>query len=73
MTNLYQKAIQKRIARLGLVGMDTRHVEAWMRSSRPTFDALSPAEFEAEVHMAVLSTLGADAHTNEALAKSYGL
>lgn len=70
---MYQELIREHAARLGRIGVDSRHVEAWMRVEHPTLDALGPAQFQDEVAAAIacIDTVGAE--QSEALAGSFGL
>ncbi len=69
----YQQSIQAHLAQAGRIGVDARHVEAWMRIEHPTLDALSPAAFRAEALLAADATTDAGPTTSEALAASLGL
>lgn len=69
----YAAPIRETMAKLGFVGAaDPRHVEAWMRLEHPTLDALSAAQFEHEVGIALLCIDEASPQENEALAESMG-
>ena len=68
-----QQQIREHLARAGRIGVDPRHVEAWMRIEHPTLDALSPAEFRAEALAAADCTTDAGPTPSEALAASLGL
>ena len=70
---MYQQMIREHAARIGRIGIDPRHVEAWMRVEHPTLDGLGPRQFDAEVAAAIacIDTAGHDA--SEALAESFGL
>jgi hypothetical protein len=68
-----QQSIREHLARAGRIGMDPRHVEAWMRIEHATLDALSPAAFHAEALAAADCTTDAGPTTSEALAASLGL
>jgi hypothetical protein len=72
---MYQDMIRAALARQGLsaTGVKPHHVEAWMRSERPTLDHLTPTEFEIEVRAAAACALTAGAEMNERLASSFGL
>lgn len=72
--SFYQQAIREDMARLGRIGAaDPRHVEGWMRLERGTLDALSPAQFRAEVEIALRCIAVASTTENESLAESFGL
>jgi hypothetical protein len=71
---MYQQMIRESMARTGAIAKaDPRHVEAWMRESHYTLDALSPQEFTA----AVVDALGCIAESgremSEQLAAAVGL
>jgi hypothetical protein len=68
----YQRVIREILAQLGRIGVDPRHVEAWMRLEHSTLDGLSRGQFRAEV-LAALDCIDADPHASERLALSYGL
>ncbi len=70
---MYQQTIRECAARLGRIGVDPRHVEAWMRVEHPTLDALDRARFDAEVEIALALIDRAGAAQSEALARSFGL
>ena len=70
---MYQRTIRETAARLGRVGVDPRHVEAWMRVEHPTLDGLDRRRFDTEVEIAVACIDHAGAEQSEALALSFGL
>ena len=70
----YQDLIREQMARLGRVGAaDARHVEAWMRLEHGCLDGLSPAQFRAEVNVALRCIRACPLADSESLARSYGL
>ena len=69
---MYTQMIREVLAKMGRIGTNPHHVEAWMRLERGTLDALSPAQFRHEVSMAVACCDASTPAENEALAESYG-
>ena len=69
----YQQTIRETAARLGLVGVNPRHVEAWMRLEHPTLDGLSRSRFRDEVEVAIACIDRAGDDRSESLARSFGL
>jgi hypothetical protein len=69
---MYQQMIRQELAHEGHIGLDPRHVEAWMRLEHGTLDALSGIEFQQEV-AAVVDCILVDGPASERLAQSYGL
>ena len=70
---MYQQTIRETMARLGRVGAaDPRHIEAWMRLEHSTLDALSPAQFSAEVSEALNCIAASTPAENQSLADSFG-
>lgn len=71
----YQQIIRESAGRLGCIGVDPRHVEAWMRAEWGTLDARPRADFDRytrEIFDA--HQMGAvDPADSERLARSYGL
>ncbi len=70
---MYQQTIRECAARLGRIGANPRHVEAWMRVEHPTLDALDRRQFESEVGIAITLIDHAGLEQSEALARSFGL
>jgi hypothetical protein len=70
---MYQQLIRECAARLGRVGVDGRHIEAWMRSEHGTLDGLGPRRFRDEVEVAIALIDRAGTEQSEALARSFGL
>lgn len=69
----YQQQIREDAASLGYIGVNPRHVEAWMRLEHSTLDGLSRQQFRSEVLMAIECIKAAGEAESEALAQSYGL
>ncbi len=69
----YQERIRETAARLGRIGVNTRHVEAWMRSEHSTLDHLTPSQWRKEVEECIAVVDHADPALSERLARSYGL
>ena len=69
----YQEVIRETAARLGYIGANTRHIEAWIRVGHGTLDALSREMFEEEVEMAIACMGNRPEAESESLARSYGL
>lgn len=69
----YQQRIAERLAVTGRLGIDPRHIEAFMRLEYGTLDHLSAAAFDREIATGVecVETCGSD--EAEALASSFGL
>lgn len=70
---MYQETIRAEAARLGHIGANARHVEAWMRLAHPTLDGLSRAQFDAEILDALDCMDACTTTESESLARSYGL
>jgi len=70
---MYRDLIRETAARLGRVGIDSRHVEAWMRLEHGCLDGLSPRQFADEVEVAIGCIDEAGDATSERLAASFGL
>lgn len=73
MKSPYFETIRSEIARQGHVGVDPRHVEAYMRLEHSTLDGLSRSQFASEVGVGIACTLTDGTVNAEACAKSYGL
>ena len=69
----YQERIRETAARLGRVGINARHVEAWMRCEHSTLDHLGGAAWIREVRECLAVVDHADPELSERLARSYGL
>lgn len=69
----YQQPIRETAARLGYIGIDTRHVEAWMRVKHSTLDGLCREEFDEEVRIGIHCIRNQPTSVSESLARSYGL
>lgn len=70
---MYQQMIREYGARLGRIGVDPRHVEAWMRLEHLTLDALDPNRFSDEVEIAIACIDADGIEKSESLAQSLGL
>lgn len=69
----YQGHITDVLARTNIVGVDARHIEAWMRSEHEgVLDGVSRQQFELEA-VGFVTIVRADPHLSERLAASYGL
>lgn len=69
----YQNAVREELARQGRIGLDPRHIEAYMRLEHPTLDGLSRAQFSDEVSIGI-ACVDADGEDNaERCAQSFGL
>lgn len=71
-TRGYERTIREIAAEAGFVGVDPRHIEAWMRLEHGTPDHLSRASFRSEVTELCELIREAPAES-ESLAVSYGL
>jgi len=70
---MYQQMIREELARMGRIGVEPRHVEAWMRSEHSTLDGLGVAGFAQEVRAAVACVDAAESGLSEQVAQSYAL
>jgi hypothetical protein len=68
----YQQRIREILAAIGRIGMDPRHVEAFMRLEHGSLDGLNSAAFENEVRISA-GLVDQDPSGAEQLALSYGL
>ena len=68
----WRNEIRETLAKIGRIGVDPRHVEAFMRDEYGTFDGLSRSAFHEAVADGAESAL-ADPALADALADSYGL
>ncbi len=69
----YRQSISMEITRQGHIGIDARHVEAYMRLEHSTLDGLSRKQFNYEIGIAI-ECIKADGKNNAGrLAKSFGL
>lgn len=69
---MYRQMIREVLARIGRIGTDPRHVEAYMRLEHPTLDGLSREAFAREVEAGAVCAM-ADPVKAEELAQSYDL
>ena len=69
----WQRAIREEAAKIGRIGIDAAHVEAWMRLENVTLDGLSPSQFRGEVAFALRNVDASTPAENAALARSMGL
>jgi hypothetical protein len=69
----YRDSIAQEIARKGHIGIDPRHVEAYMRLEHSTLDGLSAIQFKKEVLIGIDCTIADGIINAERLAKSFGL
>jgi len=69
----YSKVIGEEIARQGKIGIDPRHVEAYMRLEHSTLDGLSKGQFKQEVTIGILCVEEAGTAQAESCAKSFAL
>jgi hypothetical protein len=67
---MYRDLIRQTLARLGALGADPRHVEAWMRLEHSRLDHLSAAAFAREVALAVECIRASTSEENDSLAAS---
>ena len=70
---MYQQTIREDLARIGRIGIDPRHIEAYMRLEHGTLDALSKERFRGEVALCAECVIADGILNAESLAKSYGL
>lgn len=69
----YQDLIRRDLDRLGLSGMDPRHVEASMRCAFGTLDHLGGASWDRAIEEAVAEVQAMGPEISETLAESWGL
>jgi hypothetical protein len=69
----YQQHIAERLALTGNIGIDPRHIEAFMRLEHPTLDGLSRGQFASEVDISAACVQQAGPAESEQLAESFGL
>lgn len=69
----YQQFISEEISRQGKIGIDPRHVEAYMRLEHSTLDDLSPAGFSKEVSIGIECVETGGIINAERNAQSFGL
>lgn len=69
----YQQTIREIAARLGRVGADPRHIEAWIRVEHGTLDWMDLDRFSTEVEIAIGCMDHANKGLSESLARSFGL
>lgn len=69
----YQNFIRQESAKIGFIGYDPRHIEAYIRLEHSTLDGLSKPKFIKEIRIAIqcIDIDGKD--TAEKCAKSFGL
>lgn len=67
------QAIREEIARQGHIGVDPRHVEAYMRLEHGCLDGLSKRQFQDEVRICIACVLQGGSDQAEMNAKSFGL
>lgn len=69
----YQNKVREELASQGRIGIDPRHIEAYMRLEHSTLDGLSRSQFSAEVSIGI-ACVDADGEENaERCAQSFGL
>jgi len=73
MKSPYFDLIREEIARLGAIGTDPRHVEAYMRLEHSTLDGLSKSQFSVEVEGCIGCVLADGVENAESCAQSFGL
>lgn len=69
----YFDLIRKEIVAQGKIGIDPRHVEAFMRLEHGTLDALSEKQFKNEVSICIQCVEQGGIDNAESLAQSYNL
>ncbi len=71
---MYRQMIREALALIGRIGVDPRHVEAWMRLEFGCLDGLGTLQrFRHEVATAVECVDATEPGQSERLAASYGL
>ena len=71
--DMYAQAIREECSRQGYIGMDPRHIEAYMRIEHSTLDNLSRAQFRAEVGLCIQCVLAGGEVAAEEAAQSFAL
>jgi hypothetical protein len=71
--SFYAPRIRETAARLGFIGTDPRHIEAYMRLEHSTLDGLAEWQFNAEVETACACVAVDGTEGAEACARSFGL
>lgn len=69
----YGKMIRETLAKVGRIGTNPMHVEAYMRLEHDTLDGLSPAQFRREVEIGAECAAASSPADNDRLARSFGL
>ena len=73
-TPMYEQMIREAVARMGRIGSEPRHIEAWMRLEHGCLDGLGGvAGFQHAVGEALACVDAAEAGASERLTLSYGL
>jgi hypothetical protein len=70
---MYQQMIRETVAKQGRIGVNPRHVEAWMRLEHSCLDGLGKAQFDAQVAVAISCIDAATTKESESLAESFAL
>jgi len=73
MKSPYFEKIRCAIANQGKIGVDPRHVEAYMRLEHPTLDGLTNAQFRHEVSIGIACVEHDGILNAERCANSFGL
>ena len=69
----YYESIRNEIAKQGKIGIDPRHVEAYMRLEHSTLDGLTKSQFNSEVSIGIQCVEYAGADSAESCAQSFGI
>lgn len=69
----YYDRIRTEIAQQGAIGIDPRHVEAYMRLEHSTLDGLSGSQFSSEVGVGIACVRHEGLDIAERCAQSFGL
>lgn len=69
----YQSLVRNALKHRQLLGIDPRHVEAWMRSENRELDRLNVEQFSREVDLAIRLVASHGPKQSEQLALSFGL
>jgi hypothetical protein len=70
---MYQQIIREELAHIGHVGLNPRHIEAFMRLEHPTLDGLASWQFRDEVKIAAECVIAGGEANAESCALSFGL
>lgn len=73
MASQYSQYIKDESEKMGYIGYDPRHIEAYIRLEHSTLDGLSPAKFKKEIIIGIECIKSDGIENAESCAKSFGL